>query len=105
MAATFGARPESITIDSKHPIAQVAFSSLNARPVVFDVTVVPADDVLVVPPIFSVAPYESVLLRVTLRHHDRLKKTERYEIRITEVVPNDAKRTPRVIVVPLSVQP
>jgi fimbrial chaperone protein len=82
-SATFDVKPSSITIEPDRPIAQVAFSSLNARAVVFDASVErwaqtqgqdvfsPADDLIVLPPVFSIQPYGTTLLRVARRQHAR----------------------------------
>lgn len=117
-AATFGTKPGSVEIDQTHPIAQVSFSSLNALTVNFDVTVqrwtqaqgndvfAPAPDSLVVPPIFSIQPYESKPIRVTFRTPQAPAGVEAsYMVIFTEIVAPTATAKARVIQVPLFVPP
>jgi fimbrial chaperone protein len=117
LAVTFGVKPVKISISADHRIAQIAFSSLNARVVVFDITaqrwtqdqnkdrLAPAPDVLVIPPVFSIAPYGTTLLRVAFRRPPAAQSSEQsYKIVITEVLkPSDRARPPVSIVVPLFV--
>jgi fimbrial chaperone protein len=117
-AATFGTKPSSVVIDPAHPIAQISFSSLNALTVNFDVTVQrwtqaqgadvfqPAADALVVPPIFSIQPYETKPIRVTFRTPQASADVEAsYMMTFTEIVPPTSKSKARVVQVPLFVPP
>ncbi|HET9392554.1 MAG TPA: fimbria/pilus periplasmic chaperone [Candidatus Rubrimentiphilum sp.] len=117
-AATFGTKPGNLEIDPTHPIAQVSFSSLNALTVNFDVTVqrwtqvqgsdvfAPVPDSLVVPPIFSIQPYESKPIRVTFRTPQTPGDVEAsYMVIFTEIVPPTATAKARVVQVPLFVPP
>jgi fimbrial chaperone protein len=116
-SGTFGVKPSEMTIDAAHPIAQVAFSSLSARVVTFDVRVrrwrqtatadafEPAPDVIVVPPIFSISPYDTVLLRVAFRQPPVRPEVEgSYKVMITEIIaPGPQSSAARVVAVPLFV--
>jgi P pilus assembly chaperone PapD len=117
-AATLGTKPNNLVIDSAHPIAQVSFSSLNALTVNFDVTVrrwtqpqgqdvfQPAPDALVVPPIFSIQPYESKPIRVTFRTPQAPADVEAsYMLVFTEIVPPTSASKARVVQIPLFVPP
>jgi P pilus assembly chaperone PapD len=116
-SATFGVKPNELTIDAAHPIAQVAFSSLSARVVSFDVRVQrwrqtaaadafePAPNAIVVPPIFSISPYDTVLLRVTFRQPPVRPEIEAsYKVVLTEITPAGPQGSAvRVVSVPLFV--
>lgn len=117
-ATTFGAKPNSLTLDAQHRIAQLEFSSLDARTNLFDVTVarwsqtdgqdslVPVTDPIVVPPIFSISPYETVLLRLTFRLPPQPGPSETsYQVIIKEVLPKTASANARIVTVPLFVPP
>ncbi|MBV8688957.1 MAG: molecular chaperone, partial [Candidatus Eremiobacteraeota bacterium] len=118
LAATFGTKPSTVTIDAQHPIAPIAVSSLNARTVSFDVRIhrwaqnadgdvvdaAEAPGLLVVPPIFSIAPYQTTLIRVAFRGPAPSPSAEgSYQVAMTEIV--GASATPRVITVPMFVRP
>ena len=118
-SATFGTKPASLTIDPRHPIAQVAVSSLNARVVSFDVRVhrwtqnanadvLGSDEpagLIVVPPIFSIAPFDTTLVRVAFRQTPSSPKVEdSYQVVMTEITPS-ANPPARVITVPLFIRP
>jgi fimbrial chaperone protein len=115
-AATFGVRPNAVTIDADHPIAQISVSSLNARVVSFDVRVHrwmqkgaaeiveagEAPGLIVVPPVFTIAPYDTTLLRVTFRQMPALPKSEEaYKVVMTEIVGSSVTR---IVTVPLFVR-
>lgn len=117
-AATFGTKPSSIVIDPANPIAQISFSSLNALTVNFDVTVQrwtqaqgtdvfqPASDALVVPPIFSIQPYETKPIRVTFRTPQAPADAEgSYMVVFTEIVPPISAFKARVVQIPLFIPP
>ena len=118
-SATFGTKPNAVAIDAQHPIAQVSVSSLSARTVAFDVRVhrwnqtagvdvIDAAEIagaIVVPPIFSIAPYETTLVRVAFREIAAAPQVEQsYRIVMTEISALKDPR-PRVIAVPLFVRP
>lgn len=113
-AATFGAKPNVMRIDVKDRIAQLEFSSLDARTNVFDVTVdrwsqnagqdvlAPVNDPIVVPPIFSIAPYETVLVRLAFRTPPTPGPQEAsYRVLIKEVLSKTSTTSPRIVSVPL----
>lgn len=117
-AATFGTTPNSLVIDAQHRIVQLEFSSLDARTNLFEVTInrwtqtqgqdvlEPVSDPIIVPPIFAIAPYETVLLRVTFRAQPSPSALEAsYRIIIKEVLPKTVSRNARVVSVPLFVPP
>ena len=118
-SATFGTNPNVITIDSHHPIAQIAVSSLSARVVSFDVrayrwaqsgagdVLAPeeAAGVLLVPPIFSIAPYDTTIIRVAFRQMPSAPKVEdSYQVVMTEITAAQGAQA-RVISVPLFLRP
>lgn len=117
--AAFGTKPVAASIDAQHPIAQIVVSSLYAREEAFDVRVhrwsqtrgseiVASDDAsnfIVVPPIFSIAPYEEKVVRIGFRQLPSAPADEQsYQVVMTEVMRPGAS-APRVISVPLFVQP
>lgn len=118
-SATFGTKPAVVTIDGRDPIAEIAVSSLSSRTVSFDVRAYrwtqsvagdqlaqsEAPGVLVVPPIFSIAPYDTTIIRVTVRQMPTAPKVEEsYKVVMTEITAAQGAQA-RAISVPLFVRP
>jgi len=113
LAATFGAVPATLTVERPRRVTEVELSSLDARRVIFDVSVrrgesgedvAASSDVVVVPPIFSLAPYGVVVVRIAFRSPPPAGE-EHYRVVATEVispVEQRAGRVPRTVVVPLT---
>jgi P pilus assembly chaperone PapD len=105
--ASFGIKPDVVTVDAKHPVAEFSLSSLSARPTIFEVRVrrwtqteesdsyAPAP-MMIVPAVFALAPYETRLVRIEPRGGSILQDVEQsYRVTITEVVPGQALPPPQ----------
>jgi P pilus assembly chaperone PapD len=93
-SASFSLRPESATIDAHARVAEFEFTSLDARPTVFQVEIESAKDFVVVPSVFLVGPYETETFRIALRKFALPANEERYKISVVEVVAGTATPPP-----------
>jgi P pilus assembly chaperone PapD len=92
---SFGLRPASATIDAVNHIAEFQFSSLYARPAVFEVTVSPGDDTfLIVPSVFRVSPYETRIIRIARRASVPPAESAHYIVTVTQVIPGASTPPP-----------
>jgi len=111
-AVTFGAAPASLVVERTQTNADVRLSSLDARRVIFDVTVrrgeagnevVPATEIAVVPPVFAIDPYGVVEIRIAFRHpasgeeHVRIVATE-----VLSLAEQRDGRVARIVVIPVT---
>jgi P pilus assembly chaperone PapD len=93
-SVSFSLEPESATIDARSRVAQFEFTSISARPTVFEVELEPSKDFIVVPAVFLVEPYQTRTFRVGLRNFALPKSEERYKVTVVEVVPEAATPPP-----------
>jgi P pilus assembly chaperone PapD len=91
---SFSLKPESVTIDARDRVAEFEFTSISARPTVFEVEVEPSKDFVVVPSVFLVEPYDTQTFRVGLRNFALPKSEETYKVTVVEVVPDAATPPP-----------
>ena len=116
--APFGVQPQVATLSARTPIAELEFSSLYAQERIFDVRVLrwtqrngqdvftPDDGFVVSPSVFSIAPYESVLIRIEQRGFEQPSVEQSYKIVMTSVVagagapPSTAPRLEATLFVP-----
>ena len=106
VGASFGIRPNSVTIDANTPVAEFTLSSLSAHPTIFEVHVsqwlqTPQDDsyapqtMMIVPAVFKLSPYETRLIRIEPRGGTEQDDIEHsYRVTITEVVPGQPSPPP-----------
>jgi P pilus assembly chaperone PapD len=93
-------------------------SSLDARDLIFDVEVTawqqqgdsetfpPTTDLVVIPPVYDVEPFQRSLIRIALRDKAEEPSTERaFQIRFREVLPAGATRRPRTLIAPVFIVP
>ena len=66
-SASFSLKPDSVTIDAHARVAEFEFSSLSARPTVFEVEIEAGKKFIVVPSVFLVAPHATQTFRIALR--------------------------------------
>lgn len=118
-AAQLGVTPRMLTIDAKHPIAEVSISSLRARPVIFDTSIelweqhgngdtyAASRSFIAVPSVFTVNPYATQLLRVTGRSPASDGREAAYRLSIVEVIAGSATPPPsvRAFSIPIFVAP
>jgi P pilus assembly chaperone PapD len=93
-SASFSLKPSSATIDAHARAAEFEFTSLSARPTVFQVQIEPAKDFIVVPDVFLVEPYETETFRIALRAFALPVSEESYKVTVVEVVPDAATPPP-----------
>ncbi|HLI97306.1 MAG TPA: fimbria/pilus periplasmic chaperone [Candidatus Baltobacteraceae bacterium] len=98
----FTMQPRDVTITRTASIAEFQFSSLSAQPRIFDVRVMrwtqrngqnvltPAPGFIVVPSVFSIDPYQTVLVRVEPRGNASPSTEQSYKVVLTRVVPGAA---------------
>ena len=118
-AAQLGVAPRTLTIDAKHPIAEVSISSLRARPVIFDTSIerweqhgnddtyAASKSFIIVPSVFALNPYATQLLRVTVRSPASDGREAAYRLSIIEVIAGSATPPPsaRAFSIPIFVTP
>jgi P pilus assembly chaperone PapD len=110
--------PASLTLDAAHTIGQLTMNSLSAQNVVFDLQTVswrqdgdkdefvPTMTLAVVPPVYEIAPFRAMLLRVGLQQSPADPKTESaFQIRFREVIPPGTTAEARTLVAPVFVAP
>jgi P pilus assembly chaperone PapD len=110
--------PSSLTLDAAHTIGQVTMNSLSAQNVVFDLQTVswrqegdkdeftPTTAIAVVPPVYEIAAFRAMLVRVGLQQTPGDLKTESaFQIRFREVVPSGPTAEARTLVAPVFVTP
>ncbi len=110
--------PASITLDAAHKIGQLTMNSLSAQNVVFDLQTVawrqdgdkddftPSNAIAVVPPVYEIAPYRAMLVRVGLQSITGDAKTEAaFQIRFREVTPPGATIEARTLFAPVFIAP
>lgn len=97
-SASFGVKPNAVTIDANAPVAEFSFSSLSARATIFEVRVTrwkqtPEEDsftpapMMIVPAVFELSPYETRIIRIEPRGGPAQQDVEQsYRVTITEVV-------------------
>jgi P pilus assembly chaperone PapD len=94
-SASFGLTPARATIDPSTRIAEFRFSSLYARPRIFEVTVSPDGDAFfIVPSIFRIDPFETKLIRIARRPDAAPPASAPYTVTVTQVVPGAATPPP-----------
>jgi len=93
-SASFSLKPDSVTIDAHARVAEFEFSSLSARPTVFEVEIEDGKNFVIVPPVFLVKPYETETFRIALRTFALPANEERYKVSVVEVVPHTATPPP-----------
>lgn len=110
--------PASLTLDVAHTIGQLTMNSLSAQNVIFDVHVFawhqdgdkdefqPTNALVVVPPVFEIAAFRMILVRVGLQRNPGDVKTETvYQIRFREVLAPGTSAEARTLVAPVFVAP
>gem|GEM_PF-5130488 len=110
--------PASVTLDATHTIGQLTMSSLSAQNVIFDLQPVawrqdgdkdefaPTNALAVVPPVYEIAPFRAVLIRVGLEGTAGDVKTEiAFQIRFREVTPPGTSAEARTLFAPVFVTP
>lgn len=93
-SASFSLKPDSVTIDAHARVAEFEFSSLSARPTVFEVEVDAAKKFIVVPSVFLVEPHATQTFRIALRTFALPASEESYKVSVIEVVPDTATPPP-----------
>ncbi len=83
-----------MTIDAHARVAEFEFSSLSARPTVFEVEIEGAKNFVVVPTVFLVEPYETQTFRIAQRTFALPVREESYKVSVIEVVPDAATPPP-----------
>jgi P pilus assembly chaperone PapD len=115
---TLRINPTSLTLDAAHPRAQITMTSFDARTVIFDADAVswqqsgdqdryaPAADLIVVPPVYDIGPFRTMLVRVGLRTQGPAPATEAaFAVRFREVLASGTATAPRTLVAPVFVAP
>jgi fimbrial chaperone protein len=110
--------PSSVTLSSAHAIGQMIMSSLDARDLIFDVEVTawqqqgdtetfpPTTDLIVIPPVYDVEPFQRSLIRIALRDKAEEPATERaFQVWFREVLPARATRKPRTLTAAVFIAP
>jgi fimbrial chaperone protein len=99
-------QPGVLSVTSAAPIAQFEFSSLSAQTRVFEVRVLrwtqsggqdvltPDNGLIVVPTVFSVEPYQTVIIRIEQRASGAPSVEQSYKVIVTDVVPGAATPPP-----------
>ncbi|MGH7660388.1 MAG: fimbrial biogenesis chaperone [Vulcanimicrobiaceae bacterium] len=120
MAATHASlqiAPTSLTLDGARSTGEVVMSSLDARTLIFDLETVawkqngdsdsfsPTSDLVVVPPVYDVAPYRQVLVRVGWTNKSESVDERAFQIRFREVQPPGATQTARTLEAPVFIAP
>ena len=105
-AGPFGMQPRVLTMTRSMPIAELQFSSLYAHSRVFDVRVLrwtqrdgqevltPDDGFIVVPAVFSIEPYQTVIVRIEQRASAERSVEQSYKVVATSVVPGASTPPP-----------
>lgn len=93
-SASFSLKPESATIDAHARVAEFEFTSLSARPTVFEVEIDPGKNFVIVPSVFLVAPYDTQTFRIALRTFALPASQESFKVSVVEVVPDTATPPP-----------
>lgn len=114
----FAMQPRVLTITRTQPIAELEFSSLYAETQIFDVRIVrwsqrdghdivtPDAGFVIAPAVFSIEPYETVLVRMQPRAFAASPVEQSFKIIATSVVPGaqapppDARRLEALLFVP-----
>jgi P pilus assembly chaperone PapD len=110
--------PASVTLDATHTIGQLTMSSLSAQNVIFDLQTVawrqdgdkdeftPTNALAVVPPVYEIAAFRAMLVRVGLQRNAGDVKTEiAFQIRFREVTQPGATTEARTLFAPVFVAP
>lgn len=111
-AAPLQIKPSAITLESPRAVGQLTMRSLDARDLVFDLQVqqwsqhgeadsfAPTNELIVAPPVFDIAPFGTVLVRVALRDPATAAANEvAFHVRFREVQPGNAQTEARVLTV------
>ncbi len=93
-SASFSLKPDSVTIGAHARVAEFEFSSLSARPTVFEVEIEAGKKFIVVPSVFLVAPHATQTFRIALRTFALPRSEESYKVSVVEVVPDAATPPP-----------
>ncbi|MGB6984374.1 MAG: hypothetical protein WBD74_00205 [Candidatus Aquilonibacter sp.] len=93
-SVSFALKPDRVTIDAHARVAEFEFSSLSARPAVFEVEIEAAKDFAVVPSVFLVEPYETETFRIAMRNFVLPRSEKSYKVSVVEVVPDAATPPP-----------
>lgn len=120
-AATYSSlqiNPTSVTLDAEHTVGQVTMNSLSAQNVIFDLAAVswsqdgdkdefmPQNTLAIVPPVYEIAAFRAMLVRVGLREPPHDVETERaFQIRFREVVPPQSSSEARTLIAPIFIAP
>lgn len=110
--------PASLTLDAAHTIGQVTMNSLSAQNVIFDLQTVswrqdgdkdefvPTNALAVAPPVYEIAAFRTMLVRVGLQRTPSDAKTESaFQIRFREVTPPGSTAEARTLSTPVFVAP